>query len=182
MALALNGSHNPRNAMQNKQGQSPTQGTIDFPINRLIELELKRSIEIVREGLKVTPRFRIQSPAGDFRLYIQNVEDPDEHGLRMEMVQEYMRLKMAMAFVFSFETEDPHRIFGLYIGSVLKTGAFCDVLSSPPAFSEIKPIDENNIDPKLMKFLPDKIMEIDKSSAAKAKALMGQSGVTVEKL
>ncbi len=168
--------------MNNNQGQPTKQSTIDFPINQLIGFELKRSIEIVREGLKVTPRFRIQSPVGDFRLYIQNVEDPSEHSLRMEMVQEYMRLKMAMAFVFSFETDDPHRIFGLYIGSVLKTGAYCEVSSSPRTFSEFRPLDEKNIDPKLLKFLPDKIMEIDKSSTAKANALMGQSGVTVEKL
>lgn len=67
-----------------------------------IEIELARSREIIAGGSELVPRFRITTPKGLVSIFVQLPDDILARNTRMQLVADFMMVRMATAFVFCY--------------------------------------------------------------------------------
>ena len=75
----------------------------------LVRYELARSMEIIRDGTELVPRFRIEGPSR-YVILVQLPDDKKERAWRMSLVASFMAVKMATSFVMSTELIVPDAV------------------------------------------------------------------------
>ncbi len=137
-----------------------------------IEIELARSREIIVGGAELVPRFRITTPEERVTIFVQLPDDILARNTRMQLVADFMMVRMATAFVFATEIIEPDAPVAFGISRDGSAAGLQAITRSPLSFGPTAWLEQDQIGEDLPSLLPDKFSTVTPEQIAAVEALI----------
>jgi hypothetical protein len=148
----------------------------------LIEAELARSQTIIVAGTELVPRFSMQTEDGEVVLFVQLPDDIEARQRRMELVRDYMAVKMVRSFVLSTELMQPDASVAMGVERAGCEAGLQLIGRSPLAFSATQWLGPENIGDEVVALLPGRVAEVTPEQVRAVEELIRHNdGMTLER-
>lgn len=104
----------------------------------VIEKELAFSVDVIRDGHEVVPRFHIDTPDGAFVVLCPLPDDINVRFARMELVSKFMASKLATRFVMSSELMEPDAVSAIGVTRTDTLAGVRLITRKPLAFGDVQ--------------------------------------------
>lgn len=139
-----------------------------------VRYELAQSIEIIRDGHELVPRFRIEGPSR-WLIFVQLPDDEKERTWRMNLISSFMAVKMANSFVMSTELVVPDAVCSVAVSRDGVCGALREIARTPLSFGEEQWLDRAQIGAEIPALLPAPVSSIDAKTIAEIEEMVRRS-------
>lgn len=123
----------------------------------LIEAELVRSQEIIKDGQELVPRFVMRIAEGDVALFVQLSKDAHERSRRMKLVSDFMQVRQIRSFVLATELVKPDASVAMGVSADGNVAGAQIITRSPLSIGETQWEDSPKIGEDILALLPDKV-------------------------
>lgn len=131
-----------------------------------IEAELARSREIISGGVEIAPRFTISTPEGVVTIFVQLPDDLAARERRMQLVSDFMAVRMATSFVLATEMIEPDASVAFGISRDSCEAALQVITRSPLTFGPVAWLERGQIGDELPALLPAKVAAVTPEQVA----------------
>ena len=141
-------------------------------MHAVIEKELSRSRTIIAGGSELVPRFRIMTPDGDVTIFVQLPDDEVTRAGRMQLVQDFMAVKMATSFIMASELVKPDASVAIHVTRDGMVAGLQVITRSPLTFGPVCWLDRDQIGDDLTAMLPAKVTAVTPEQVAAVEELI----------